>query len=77
VTNAADDEVTVRIPRRDYERIKQKAEKLATRSGRMSLRIPHALMKALDAAHKKTRRPKSQIVVDALRAALGNASVLE
>lgn len=65
-----DEEVVVRIPRHEYDRLQKRVAQRAQRSGRMSLRIPHPLVKLLDAQSRKTGRAKSKIVIDALRVAL-------
>lgn len=64
-----EEQVEVRIPRKEYERLLRRSEN-QKRSGRMSLRLPFALVQALDARAEKTGLPKSRIVVDALQAEL-------
>lgn len=57
----------VEIPKEEYERLKEAHERLHAKSGRMSLRIPPDIYKALVARSDKTGRGKTKIVLDALK----------
>lgn len=71
------DLVEVKISRDEYERLQEKERRAALRSGRMSLRIPFETWKALMHKSNVTKKPKTQIVLEALARDLVPGGVLE
>ena len=56
----------IEIPREEYERLRAAHERMHTKSGRMSLRLPPDTWKQLIAESDRTGKGKTKIVLDAL-----------
>ncbi|MFG1376516.1 hypothetical protein [Xanthobacter autotrophicus] len=64
------DSVKVEITKAEYDQIREQRRRLEEASGRMSLRIPHALWHALQERSNATGLGKTRIVHNALAAYL-------
>lgn len=78
MSKSAKEEVQVTVSKAEAARILARQERAKTRSGRMSLRLPYALMKRLEHKSAVSGQAKTAIVIDALKRDLAAAGgVLE
>lgn len=61
---------TVEVTEDELAQLREFRRRAEEKSGRMSLRIPHDLYRLLAQHSAKTKKPKSEVVVEALRSVL-------